>query len=410
MRIAQIVSEKFPVPPVYGGAIQGIVYEYSLLLKDKFHITIFSRPCNEQKEDTLSYEPIPISALERFFTSIYRNGTLSKVILMKAAFKYGVVYSYIYRCGLKIRNSYDILHIHNNPLFVNILSRAAKSSAIILHMNNPHFTSAKYMKYLRRLYKKSVEKSDVIICASKYIEDDIRSAYENADGKCITIYNGIDLNEFYLRSEELNKQTLLKYGLDPHKKLILFVGRIVKEKGVHTLIDALKIMKQSNFQVAIAGASNFKASVPLTPYERGIYEKAKELKGLIRFLGHVDRKEIAFLFSAADLCVMPSEPHQEACPLVLLEAMACSKCVVASNTGPYPEIIKNGYSGLLFEVNNPLALAYTLEFALKEDTLREWIGSNARNVAEEKFSIEDMAKKLEDVYLNLKNRTKVKTN
>ena len=396
MKIAEIVSEKFPVPPVEGGAIQTLVYNYSLILNKQFDFTIFSRPTEEQRRDTLNYEPIPYTSLDRLSNKILQSEKFYNKLVRIVA-KIYLVYSYAVRCAKKLNSEYDIIHIHNDPNFVPIIKKFNKDSIILLHMHNPHFTSKKYSNMLKKRYKNAIKISNSIICVSLFIKKDIIDSYQEASNKCKVLYNGIDLDRFYKHSSKNNLAILKKYKLDINKITILFVGRFVRMKGLHLLLDSLNNMQNKNFQLLIVGSPQFKNSLAITKYEKLLLQKAKNLTDRLHFLGYVQPNDLQPIFSAADICVAPSL-YQEGCPLVVMEAMASENCLIASTRGAIPEIITNEVNGLLFDPNQPEMLTAQLEKAMTDKEMCLRLGRNARKTVEQRFSINTMANRLAQIF------------
>jgi glycosyltransferase involved in cell wall biosynthesis len=120
------------------------------------------------------------------------------------------------------------------------------------------------------------------------------------------------------------------------------------------------------------------------------------LAGKITFTGEVGRDRLRDLMASAAVCVFPS--HMEAMPIVWLEAMAMGKAVVASETGPGPEVLSDGVSGLLCNPRDPASIASRVIAALRDGALRARLGSAARRRAVLDFSLEAMTRRYLDFY------------
>lgn len=148
---------------------------------------------------------------------------------------------------------------------------------------------------------------------------------------------------------------------------IIFVGRLSEEKGVSDLLKALKSLNISRcFQLNVVGSGDidFEAVV----YELGICEK-------VNFFGQLARKEAQKLIGSADILVLPS--YKEGLPIVILEAMSAHTTVIASNVGGIPEIIDDGYNGLLVEAGNISSLTKALTFLINNPMERKNMADKA---------------------------------
>ena len=183
--------------------------------------------------------------------------------------------------------------------------------------------------------------ADAIIAVSKGTQADILRAYPDVDPARIhVIYNGIDLDEYQKTSAT---DALVKYGVDPTKPYVLFVGRITRQKGVTHLADAIQHLPPETQIVLCAGA-------PDTP------ELADELRAkidaarahaphIVWIEKMVTKAEAIQLYSNAAVFCCPSvyEPFG----IINLEAMACRAPVVASATGGILEVVVEGETGHL---------------------------------------------------------------
>ncbi len=385
LRVAEVLPETRPVPPVKGGAIQQFVYDLALFLKEKVDITILSRPVAEQKKDILRYIPIGFGPYDKLASIILANTQVGEFVPIRILLKGIIVVSYTMRCAKHI-NKFDILHIHNNLNFVPILRRNNRNAVILLHMNNTHFTSKRYSKWLKPFYKMAIKDSDKIICVSQFIRDDIIRNYSEAQQKSIVIYNGVDDRKFIRKSEEENSRIRKRFGVDAKKITITFAGRLTKSKGIHTLLEALTKINRKEFQLIIAGSRSFAEPSKISNYEIKLLDMAKRLGDRVRFLGYVKPDDLAELYSISDICVVPSLPFVEGCPFVLLEAMSSSCCVITADAPPMDEIISDNINGMLFRSEDPISLAHVLDMAMDDPNLRKRLGENARKTVEEKFS------------------------
>lgn len=167
--------------------------------------------------------------------------------------------------------------------------------------------------------------TDKIICPSPNLAALIRSYCFVDEQKALVVPNGIDLEMFSKTKCEDATAFLKQYGLE-EDNYVLFVGRLGVLKGVQYLIEAFKSIsvERPNVKLVIVGSGNF---------ENHLKCLAHGIRNIV-FTGYVGSlKERKTLFENSLLVVVPS--LYEAFPMVLLEAMACSKAVIASNVGGF---------------------------------------------------------------------------
>lgn len=171
---------------------------------------------------------------------------------------------------------------------------------------------------------------------------------------------------------------------------ILFVGGLVKVKGIDVLLNAVLIIikKIPDLHIYIAGSG---------PEE----SKLKKLvKGLnieknVNFLGFISGEKKYAYYKSADIYVQPS--RYETFGVAVLEAMACGKPVVASNVGGIPFVVEDGKTGLFFECGNIEDLAEKVIILLKNKEMREKMGKEGRERAKE-FTWDRIADKTITLY------------
>jgi glycosyltransferase involved in cell wall biosynthesis len=208
----------------------------------------------------------------------------------------------------------------------------------------------------------------------------------------ITIPHGVD--SAHLR--KAGKERFLRQHYVGDKKVVLYLGRVNRTKGIHVLIDAF-----SKIRAARKDAVLFIVG-PCTSPEEESFQQAliQECRNLgiedsKIFLGHVTEEEKIEAYEACDVFVLPSlyEPYG----LVLLEAAAHGKPIISTFTDGPLGIFQNGIDGLLVEPNNSRQLASKLQELLSDSALRKKIGANARRMAME-HSWENVGRAVEHVY------------
>ena len=171
---------------------------------------------------------------------------------------------------------------------------------------------------------------------------------------------------------------------------LLFIGRLVSEKGVHFLLQAAAKVKKVNIYIVGTG-----------PEEDRLRQKAVDLPN-VRFLGWLDPESIKVLFSGALCVVVPSIWHDVA-PLVIQEAYAAGKPVIGTAMGGIPELIEHEETGLLIPPQDPDALAEAICRLANNSKLAVQMGRVARRRAETLYSPELYYQKLLEIYSGLIN-------
>lgn len=206
--------------------------------------------------------------------------------------------------------------------------------------------------------------------------------------KTKTILGGVDLKDyeqdFSREIEKINK----KYSL-VDQKVILFTGRLTKYKGVDYLIRAAKNI---NGIVLIVGDG---------PERQNLEKLIKDYDiRNVKILGWIkpeDQVSLHAFYARADVYVAPST-WKEPFGLVIVEAMASKKPVVATHSGGVTSIISSGVNGYLVKTRDSKAIVETVNMLLANDELRKKIGKKAYETVKEKFTWEKMTEQYEKIY------------
>ncbi len=277
---------------------------------------------------------------------------------------------------------FDIIHLHGcYPPEIGFWVLHFSHTVNCCTFHTVGFRGLPLPKISSLLFKRYIKKLSGKIAVSRVAKEWIAPAIP---GEYRIIPNGVDIHRF---SPSLHPR-IKKDG-----RIILFVGRLDKRKGAEVAIRAFKRIKERfpEARLLIIG--------------QGPREKA--LKGLVRemnlkdvlFLGYAPREELPFYYASGDVYVSPALGG-EAFGIVLLEAMATGKPVVASDIAGYREVIKDGEDGLFFKTGESEDLAEKVITILKNEDLRQRLEKNARRRAEE-YSWERIVKKVEEYYLEL---------
>jgi glycogen(starch) synthase len=230
-----------------------------------------------------------------------------------------------------------------------------------------------------------------VICCSDYMIQHVRWVFGLPNDKLVMVPNGVN-TRLYDDAEGNLKDFRLKFAL-PEEKIVLFVGRLVYEKGIHILINAVpKVLDKVNAKFIIVGSGYMKEQLS------GIV-KSMGLEHKVLFQGFLDEATLVRLQKCADVSVVPSlfEPFG----IVALEAMAAKSPVVVSDTGGLSEIVEHGISGVKVYPNNPDSLAWGITKVLLDNAFSSQIRENAYGKVQEKFDWENIAAQTKKVYENV---------
>lgn len=168
---------------------------------------------------------------------------------------------------------------------------------------------------------------------------------------------------------------------------IVFVGTVTEKKGIRQLAHAMSIVceKMPTAHLVVAGPDT------IDPVSGGSYinriksEVPSSTADRIHFLGRIANEDVGRLLAEGSIAAYPS--HMEALPLAWLEGMALGKAIVASKTGPGPEVIEHGQSGLLCDPHDPRDIADALLRLLTDEPLRRALAEGGRQRVEQHFAL-----------------------
>src|SRR5450432_4251031 len=256
----------------------------------------------------------------------------------------------------------------------------------------------------------SIDAADAVVAVSAGMADDVMRCYPKVDtSRLRVIHNGIDTFEYCPTAD---RSVLTEHGIDLDRPIVIFVGRITRQKGLPYLLRAAHSF-DPDAQVVILASS---ADTPeiADEVESGIMALQEIRDGVFWIRRMVPKNELIQLFSAATVFVCPS--IYEPMGIVNLEAMACETAVVATRTGGIPEVVADGETGVLVPIDpdpaDPYGAprdpdAFAGAFADAVNTLvrnpgrAAAMGVAGRKRAVEHFSWTAIAERTRDLYATL---------
>lgn len=333
MKFAVLTCGMLPIPAVQGGAVENLIdfyLEYNN--KERLHdITVFS-PLDTEAEthsalssDVNHYTFIDTTSLKarigrRFFKFTHSPSDY---------YNYFIEYYFekVYR-RLK-RVDYDYIILENCPGYAYKLSQRGYNN-LILHLHNELLHSNS--KYHDIIFNNVVK----ILTVSDFIKKRVSTIQPSE--KIQTVYNGIDIHHFSAReSSEFNRQTI---GFSETDFVIVYSGRINKDKGVSELIDAmLQLQRIPTIKLMILGSSFFNDAKDVDAFTYNLKNKAEAIKDRIVFTGFIPYRQVPDYLHIADIAVLPSM-WDEPFGLTIVEAMAAGLPLITTRSGGIPEICK----------------------------------------------------------------------
>ncbi|MGE8077669.1 glycosyltransferase family 4 protein [Peribacillus loiseleuriae] len=359
MKILMICTEKLPVPPVLGGAIQTYI-SGNLPYLSKFHeITVLgiSEPSlpNQEIIDGVHYVRVPGQILE-----IYREGVIKYLE----------------------STSFDLIHIFNRPRLVLPVRKVAPEAKITLSMHNDMFNPDKISPEEATA---ALEEVSNIVTVSDYVGNVIRNLYPQATAKITTIYSGVDIEQFlpgyHPKMQKIRNEIRQEHGLE-NKTVIMFAGRLSHNKGVDRLIRALPELskKFKDLAVVVVGSSWFSED-NVTDYVAYVRAMTKKLTIPVVTTGFVSPSVIQNWFAAADLFVCTSQ-WNEPLARVHYEAMAAGLPILTTARGGNPEVIQLNENGLVVEnPENPIGFVEKITEILSDKSKMKNMGIKGRELA-----------------------------
>ena len=245
-----------------------------------------------------------------------------------------------------------------------------------------------FMRYQARLEQQTAMRASVIIAVSNYSKQRIIEDYSIEEDKIRVVPNGIDPEIFRVAEDSTAIKRQFGLGDDP---CVLFVGSLIPRKGLNFLVDAAqKILKQhAQTKFMIVGKGPLKDQIVNAINKRGFWKN-------FLFVDSLKDETLAVAYRCADVFVLPSV--QEGQGIVLLEAEASGKPVVAFSVGGVPEAVRDGETGLLVQFGDTEAFAKAVARLLSDEDLRRKMGAAARKFVVENFTWDICAQKMLQVY------------
>lgn len=356
MRIAVLTSGLLPVPALQGGAVENLVDFYLDFNEQKkiHHITVFSVIDKKVPLNLINNSPYTQYVLFRSDRLCYRLQRKLFGFLKKRTFYYHYhIEYYLYKALKKLKNKkYDVIILENRPGYARKVYDVCSESRLVLHLHNDLL---------------SIESNDAssiksnlssVITVSDYIK---RRVADVEPYKPInTCYNGIDLSLFETNISKSNTRSEL--NVKQNEFVIVYSGRLIPEKGVRELLQAMQYLDDLPLKLLIIGGDFFGNNVVVTDYMKDLYKIASVYKDRIIFTGFVPYDKIPGYLQCADAGVIPSL-WEDPCPLSCIEGMAAGLPMIVTLSGGMPELVDDRCAFVLEKSSNlPLDIAEAIKY------------------------------------------------
>ncbi len=228
-----------------------------------------------------------------------------------------------------------------------------------------------------------------VVCCSNYMVQHVKWAFGLPNDKLAMVPNGVNPHVYDSLENQDLKEFRSKFAM-PQEKIVLYVGRLVYEKGIHILINAVpKVLAKVDAKFVIVGSGYMQEQLSNIVKSMGLEHK-------VLFTGFVDEENLLKLQKAADVSVVPSlfEPFG----IVALEAMAAKSPVVVSDTGGLSEIVEHDVTGVKVYPNNADSLAWGITKILMDYGYAMQIRENAYKKILEKYDWDKIAQQTRGMY------------
>jgi spore coat protein SA len=377
LRILVIAPDKLPIPPVKGGSVETCIDTIFRRMARKDNVTIVSS----------THPRLPKTSV----------GVRGKLRIVR--FPYPNSRTYLRAALRKMRRKrFDVIQVENRPTFVPAVRRAFPRTPIVLSLHS--------LTFLSRLSKKRadavIRQVNGVTCVVSFVAGTYRKQFPQHAHKIKEHLLGVDTEKFKPRSAAYKRKLRRRWGVDGSFNL-LFVGRIIRRKGLHTLVKAAALLKKRypNVQIVAVGAS-WHGVKKETPYMRQVRLLARKLGVPIRFTGYILPRNVHKMYHLGDIFVCPTQ-FREGFAMVNSEAMASGVPIVASRRGGIVEVVRSGKDGLLVsDYRSPAAFAKAIRRIRSNPGLARRLAAGGRKRVVSRFSWSNTVSSLRRYYRTLK--------
>ena len=382
----KILMLTWEYPPRIVGGIARVVHDLSQrLIKDGHEVTVITYKDGDAPEYE-SDKGVQVYRIENYM--IRPNNFIDWIMQMN--------FNMIAKANELIANGEKFDTIHAHDWLVAYAAKTLKHSYNIPLVSTIHATESgrnsgihdEVQRYINDTEWLLTYESSEVIVNSNYMKCELQRLFGLPFEKINVVPNGININNFagIDRDYEFRRQ----YAMD-NEKIILYVGRLVYEKGIQNLISAMpKILNgYHDSKLIIAGKGGMLDELKAQANSMGLGDK-------VYFTGYLNAKQVQKMYKCADVAVFPST--YEPFGIVALEAMLAGVPTVVSDVGGLNEIIEHGVNGMKSYAGNSNSIADSVLNLLYDHKLCANISKNAKNKVKEQFNWNKIAQDTHFIY------------
>ena len=375
----KILMLTWEYPPRVVGGISRVVYDLShRLIKDGHEVTVVTYRDGE----VLYYEDdkgVKVYRVDNYM--IQPNNFIDWILQLN--------FNMVERASQIIaeQGKFDVIHAHD--WLVANAAKTLKHSFDIPIVATIHATEAGRNSGIREPNQKYINdtewmltyEANEVIVNSNYMKSEVQRLFGLPFEKINVVPNGVNLNKFTGMDRDYSFRR--KYAMD-NEKIILFIGRLVYEKGVQNLIAAMPKVLDSyhDAKLVIAGKGGMLDELKAQADYLGISNK-------VYFAGYMNGKDVERMYKAADISVFPST--YEPFGIVALEGMLAERPIVVSDAGGLGEIVEHRVTGMKSYCGNPNSIADSILELLFNPELCDNIVKNAKMKVKENYNWQKIA-------------------
>ena len=342
-------SSKQPIPAVNGGAVPALVEELinQNEKNNKINLSCISIYDIKAEKESKKYRrtkfiwakvPAIVISADKLIAKAMQRGCR----VHSFGFVFQIMWFTSFVSKVLKRNNYDAVIFENSIPVLYSLKRYGNTKKYqgkwFLHMH----TVPRGYYGLTNLLKSSKK----IIVISEYVKKEMLKQLGLNETRFAVMYNCLPDYFFEKLSEKKIEDVRRKYlNQFPNKKVILFAGRLNKEKGIEEVISAVKGLKRKDWVLLIVGSNFYKTNIK-SQYEQELRQKAKAIRDHIEFTGYIENKQMPFIYKLADVVVLPSM-WDEPAGMTMIEALACERPLITTYSGGIPEYVGQGGCALI---------------------------------------------------------------
>jgi spore coat protein SA len=394
--VALIGPELYPIPPIRGGAAELFIEKAAEAFKGWRPVVIGVSDPDLPRHETrgrVEYHRVPLQGWRRWLYCRYRQ--------------YFPLYdAEVARILQPVRP--DLIHVHNRPLLALSLGRRVDGAIpIILHMHNLYESLGKRE---RPPLGSAIPVAGFAACSS-FVLDRERSRLGMGAACSRVIYNGVETGAYasIWDQDAPRQQVREQYGLRD-EPTVLFAGKLRESKGVHILVRAMHRVWEAaprTVLVLVGGTEYGRGRTTReTPFMGQLRRDLAGAPGRVVVTGFVPPADMPRAYLLGDVFVGPSQ-IEEGLGLVFLEAAAAGLPIIATHQGGIPEVVRDGFNGLLLQQrDDDTELAAKITGLLDDVPLRRRLGQQGRDWVRAGFSWERIAGVLEEFYDEVMDRNR----